>query len=90
MAKIRYIEPIATDIFEPGKRRIEFGFNVGLRVVIAVVLYEAILGTMPFSKDINTIIEFCRTDLGQKPRLQYIANKSLAGFGYHLFFAVRW
>jgi hypothetical protein len=81
------VEAIAADPVEAGKRGVELFADI-LREAGAVALNEAIFGAVPFSQDIDGIVELRRPDRGQESRLQEVVDQLLAG-GRHRQFVCR-
>ena len=63
------VEAIAADPVEAGERGVEL-FAAILREAGAVALNETIFGAVPFSQDIDGIVELRRPDSGQEAGLQ--------------------
>lgn len=72
------VEAIAADPVETGERGVELFAEI-LREAGAIALNEAIFGTVPFSQDVDGVVELRRPDSGQETGLQEVVDQLLAG-----------
>lgn len=63
------IEAVAADPVEAREGSVELLAEV-FRVAGPIALDKPILGAVPFTEDIDRVVEFCRPDCGQKSWLQ--------------------